>query len=518
MATRLAPDCWLAEPAAAAPVVVPCPDGEAAGLAPEAEAAGSLDPAELARLTGAVWNFSTPRRPTRVPATTIGARFMTASLLSRSTASSTFPCSLEPERLKVDLLGRNAKLPRYFDKLGTETRRPADVDVTRDDVGHEVAQVSCTQADLVPRPDKLVQAAAALLDQGGNLVSVHQPGRRGRADDHRDVRLLRQVLEQRAQRRDTHAGPDEQHAICQPRVVGEGSVRPLDGDGGTGSELGHEVASIAGRLDRDPEVWRARQRREREGVRLPPEVPGEKPPLEELPAGYGQLVKVLALADDRDDAGRLVPHLDDAELVLQAPPDRLADPEGDDHARRGDPDRDPQCPGQRVANEGHAGDDLMGEGEREAEVEVQVDGPPCLVPKPAPDRAIGSDPGQYEQAEPDDCCEYVPVRADQHPQLVHQRRPVRLRVAESDRDDVRNDQPDRPRGDLPVPPDELILADGALQPGQPGDEHDHDEQQVGAGERRQPADRREQPARRRQRSMALVRQHGRDDRAEADAR
>src|SRR5215469_4581783 len=90
MATRLAPDCWLAEPAAAAPVVVPCPDGEAAGLAPEAEAAGSLDPAELARLTGAVWNFSTPSRPTRVPATTIGARFMTASLLSRSTASS-FP-------------------------------------------------------------------------------------------------------------------------------------------------------------------------------------------------------------------------------------------------------------------------------------------------------------------------------------------------------------------------------------------------------------------------------------------
>jgi hypothetical protein len=55
-------------------------DGEAAGLAPEADAAGSEDPAGLARLIGAVWNFSTPIRPTRVPAMTIGARFMTASL------------------------------------------------------------------------------------------------------------------------------------------------------------------------------------------------------------------------------------------------------------------------------------------------------------------------------------------------------------------------------------------------------------------------------------------------------
>ena len=70
----------------------------------------------------------------------------------------------------MDLLGRNAKLPRHLDQLGTETRRPADVNVTRDDVGHEVAQLSCTQADLVPRPDKFVHAAATVLDQGGNLV------------------------------------------------------------------------------------------------------------------------------------------------------------------------------------------------------------------------------------------------------------------------------------------------------------------------------------------------------------
>jgi hypothetical protein len=77
---RLAADCWLADPAAVPAVAALWPDGDAAGLAPEADAAGSEDPAGLARLIGAVWNFSTPIRPTRVPATTIGARFMTASL------------------------------------------------------------------------------------------------------------------------------------------------------------------------------------------------------------------------------------------------------------------------------------------------------------------------------------------------------------------------------------------------------------------------------------------------------
>ena len=41
--------------------------------------------------------------------------------------------------------------------------------------------------------------------------------------------------------------------------------------------------------------------------------------------------------------------------------------------------------------------------------------------------------------------------------------------------------------DPPVPTDESVLADGPLEPGQPGDQHHHDQHQVGAGEPGQPA-------------------------------
>ena len=53
--------------------------------------------------------------------------------------------------------------------------------------------------------------------------------------------------------------------------------------------------------------------------------------------------------------------------------------------------------------------------------------------------------------------------------------------------DVGADQGNRPRGDLPVPANEPVLPDRALQPGQPGDQHDHDQQQVGAAEPGEPA-------------------------------
>src|ERR1700689_1803610 len=111
-------------------------------------------------------------------------------------------------------------------------------------------------------------------------------------------------------------------------------------------------------------------------------------PEEELAACYRELVEPASLADDRDHAGGLVADVGDPQLMPRAPPGWLEHPEDQDHARGARPDHDPQRPDQRVADERGAGDDLVGEGERQPEVEVEVHDPPGLVPEPLPDGPV----------------------------------------------------------------------------------------------------------------------------------
>ena len=197
--------------------------------------------------------------------------------------------------------------------------------------------------------------------------------------------------------------------------------------------------------------------------------------------------------------GRLGADLHDPELVAQAPPDRQQHPEQRHHPRGGRPDQDPQVPDQGMADERDTGGDLVEEREREAEVEVQVDDPPGLIPEPLLDDPHRGDPGHHEQPEPREGGEHVRVGDKQHPHFMHRPGPCRLRVAERDQHDMRGDEAECPRADLAVPADQPILPGRALQPGQPRYQHHHDQHEVSPAEAGEPASGRQQPAGRTQR-------------------
>ena len=63
-----------------------------------------------------------------------------------------------------------------------------------------------------------MQPAAAPLHLGGDLVAQHEVLGRGGAQQHDDVGLRRQLLQQREDRRGADAGADEQHAVARRRV------------------------------------------------------------------------------------------------------------------------------------------------------------------------------------------------------------------------------------------------------------------------------------------------------------
>src|SRR5208282_253236 len=131
---------------------------------------------------------------------------------------------------------------------------------------------------------------------------------------------------QRAQRGNAHSGADQRDAIIGARMAGERSVGPLDGDAGTRPEPTHRAALVAEPLDGHTDIGRLWQRGQRVRVRLPPQVPGEEAPEEELASRNRQAIQPPTLADDRDHAWRLFADLDDPKPVPQAPPDRLSHP------------------------------------------------------------------------------------------------------------------------------------------------------------------------------------------------
>ena len=88
-----------------------------------------------------------------------------------------------------------------------------------------------------------------------------------------------------------------------------------------------------------------------------------------------------------------------------------------------------------------------------------------------------------------------------------------LRVADGDQHGVRAQQDDGPRAQQPVPPDEAVLAEDALQPRQSRDQQHQDEEQVGAREAGEAAGGGCEAAGSDERSVGL----GREPQAEGDA-
>ena len=141
--------------------------------------------------------------------------------------------------------------------------------------------------------------------------------------------------------------------------------------------------------------------------------------------------------------------------------------------------------------------------------------PPRLVleaPSGDPDR---DDADHHQQAVRDERGEHVRIRADELEELVEESGGVELRVAPDDEGDVGGDQPDGPGAQAAVPPDELVLAHRALEPGDAGHQQHQHQQQVAADEAAEATGGGQPAAGRRQGPPALAGDDEGHDRSEA---
>ena len=184
------------------------------------------------------------------------------------------------------------------------------------EVGHEPGQRR-TERDLLTRPHQLVHATPEAPHVAGDLVAQEEILAPEARSDRDDVGVARQVVQQGADRRDAHAGADEQHAVTPTGIGGERAVRPLDGDARPRRDPGQAGAVIAQRLHGDAQGPAVRDVGEGVRVRLPPQPSAQEPPLQELPAGHREAVEVAALHDDGERSRPLGHHVDDAQAVAQ---------------------------------------------------------------------------------------------------------------------------------------------------------------------------------------------------------
>ena len=246
-------------------------------------------------------------------------------------------------------------------------------------------------------------------------------------------------------------------------MVGEGPVRPFDPHTRTGLEPSDGGAVVAHGLDRHPHHGRAGQGGERIGVGLPPQARGDKAPLEELAPAHPQAVQAPAPADDRVDAGRFLPHPLDAQLVAQVAGHGQGHPINDHHPGSSHPRRRPYGPGQGVADEAGAGGDLVGKGQGQGDVGVEVDHPPGLVLEAPAGDAHRGDGHHHQQGEGHRRGQDVGVGGQEHPQLAQRPGPRALGVAQRNEHHVGGDEAERPGGYAPVPAHQAVLAHGPLE-------------------------------------------------------
>ena len=300
-------------------------------------------------------------------------------------------------------------------------------------------------------------------------------------------------------------------------MAGEGPVGALDEDPGARAQMGQGAALVTQPLDGHPDVGGPGQGRQGVRVGVPPQLPGQEAPLEELAPGDGEVGDPPARADHRHHPGGLLDDGRHPELVPQAAHQREEDPEHDHRPGRGRPDHDPDGPGQRVADEGHAGHDLVGEGQGQGQVEVEVDHPPRLVLQAAAGDPDGGHAAHDQQPEGDGGGQDVRVGRQELPELVECSRSGQLGVAQGHQHDVQADEPERPGGDPTVPLHQPVLAHRPLEPREPGHQHHHEQHQIGAGEAGQASAGDEPSARGGERPPALPGDDQCQDHAHAEA-
>ena len=195
---------------------------------------------------------------------------------------------------------------------------------------------------------------------------------------------------------------------------------------------------------------------------------GQEPPLEKLAPGHAQALDVAPGAHDGHHPGSLLVDSHHPQAVPRAAA-RAARPEYQHRPCSCGPQRRPDRPGQRVADERHPVGQLVGKRQGQGQVRVQVDGPPGLVAHPAAGRPYGSEPRQHQQAERHGGGQHVGVLPDQDGELVPRPGPGLLGVADGDEDGMGGDQVDGPLPEEAVPPQQAVLTDGPLHDRYAGD-------------------------------------------------
>ena len=238
----------------------------------------------------------------------------------------------------------------------------------------------------------------------------------------------------------------------------EAAVGAFDRHPRPGPHVRDTPAGVAQVLDGDPQRVAGGCRRERVRVAAGPARRVEEPPDEELPRGDGEPVEAAAGHHDRHDLVALADDVDDAQPVAQGPVQRNADPPDQNRAGRGAPERPPVDRGDGGRHELLAGPELVRQGETDAEVRIQVQQVPRLVPQLPARLADAGHGDEQEQRRAGDGQQDAGVVDDEVPGLGEHVGPCLDRVPDRHDDDVDDHQVDRPE------PDETVSAGGSSWP------------------------------------------------------
>jgi len=121
----------------------------------------------------------------------------------------------------------------------------------------------------------------------------------------------------------------------------------------------------------------------------------------------------------------------------------------------------------------------MRQGQSHAEVGIQVQQVPRLVPQPSPGGTQRGDHDHREGGERGRREQHAGVGGDQVPELGEDIAVHRARVTGGDQHDMTEQQVERDEARPPVPARQPVLAERALHPRDPGDERHLGQQQVG---------------------------------------
>ncbi len=207
-------------------------------------------------------------------------------------------------------------------------------------------------------------------------------------------------------------------------------------------------------------------------MRLPPAVAGEEAPAEELPGPGAQPLQADAADVQRDHPRPLGDDPLDPQPVAGAADQRLPDPEHQHGPERRDVEPDPVAARERVADEVAPRRDLVGEGQRDGQVGVEVHEVPRLVAQPPPHDDHRADRHADQQDEPRDGGDDARVGADHAPQLVEDPEPVGQRVPRGDHRGVREQQRQARRAAPAVPAGQAVEPHQPVEHRQAGDEQD----------------------------------------------